>query len=293
MKLHKYDYLEDAYQVALRFEKGLKGEKNYKSKSTSSSWSKRKETWKSSSHWDKPKETKQDFKNQVEKFKPKVEAKEGGNNAQYKSLTNIRFHKCHVLGHYMRDCPNHRVIIEMEGGRYQTGDSDHSEDVEEESESDDGECEEEDMKRYLVVRRLMSALAKEELDQMENLFHAKCKIMGDVCSMIIDNGSCAKVTSAYLVEKLNLPTMKRPTPYRLQWLNECGELKVTKLVLIKFKIEKYHDEVWCDVVPMQACYLLLGWPWQYDREAKYYGKTNKYSLVKDGHKFTLLPMTPF
>ncbi|KAF7812139.1 Transposon Ty3-I Gag-Pol polyprotein [Senna tora] len=29
-----------------------------------------------------------------------------------------------------------------------------------------------------------------------------------------------------MVEKLNLPTVRHPRPYKLQWSNECGEIKV-------------------------------------------------------------------
>jgi hypothetical protein len=43
-------------------------------------------------------------------------------------------------------------------------------------------------------------------------------------------------------------------------LNECGEVMVTKEVLISFSIEKYKDKVLCDVVPMHASHLLLGRP---------------------------------
>jgi hypothetical protein len=32
-------------------------------------------------------------------------------------------------------------------------------------------------------------------------------------------------------------------PYRLQWLNECGEVKVAKQVLIVFASGKYSDEI--------------------------------------------------
>ena len=42
--------------------------------------------------------------------------------------------------------------------------------------------------------------------------------------MIIDGGSCANVASDTLVKKLNLSCVKHPKPYRLQWLNECGEV---------------------------------------------------------------------
>jgi hypothetical protein len=44
--------------------------------------------------------------------------------------------------------------------------------------------------------------------------------------MIIDGGSCANVSSDTLVKKLNLSCIKHLRPYRLQWLNECGEVKV-------------------------------------------------------------------
>jgi hypothetical protein len=43
-------------------------------------------------------------------------------------------------------------------------------------------------------------------------------------------------------------------------LNECGEVKITKQVLIAFAIGKYSDEVMCDGVPMHASHLLLGHP---------------------------------
>ena len=61
-------------------------------------------------------------------------------------------------------------------------------------------------------------------------------------------GSCTNVASTTLVEKLNLPTLKHPRLYKLQWLNDCGEVKVNKQVLVSFSIGKYKDEVLCDVL---------------------------------------------
>ena len=110
--------------------------------------------------------------------------------------------------------------------------------------------------------------------------------------MIIDSGSCVNVASATMVRKLNLQTVKHARPYKLQWLSDCGEVRVTKQVLVRFSIGKYKDEVLCDVVPMYATHLLLGRPWQFDRKAKHDGFTNRYSLVKDGRTFTLAPLTP-
>jgi hypothetical protein len=44
---------------------------------------------------------------------------------------------------------------------------------------------------------------------------------------------------------------------KLQWLNDSGEVKMTKQVVVPFSIGKYVDEVLCDVVPMQASHILL------------------------------------
>ena len=80
--------------------------------------------------------------------------------------------------------------------------------------------------------------------------------------MIIDGGSCTNVVSTELVEKLGFHTTKHPMPYKLQWLNDCGKIKVTKQVKIPFTIGRYQDEVLCDVVLMHAgppaIYFLLG-----------------------------------
>jgi len=67
-----------------------------------------------------------------------------------------------------------------------------------------------------------------------------------VCSLIIDSESCVNVCSTTLVSKLNLCTLKHAKLYRLQWLNDSGEVKVTKQVIVPFSSGKYIDEVLCD-----------------------------------------------
>jgi hypothetical protein len=96
--------------------------------------------------------------------------------------------------------------------------------------------------------------------QRENIFHTHCYVQSKVCGLIIDSGSCVNVCSTTLVSKLNLCTVKHAKPYRLQWLNDSGEVKVTKQVVVPFFIGKFVDEVLCDVVPMQASHILLGRP---------------------------------
>jgi len=86
--------------------------------------------------------------------------------------------------------------------------------------------------------------------------------------------------------------VKHPRPYKLQWLNDSGEIRVNKQVLVAFRISKYEDEVLCDVVPMQAGHLLLGRPWQFNRQVKHDGFTNKYSFVLNQRSIILVPLTP-
>nr|XP_027083526.1 uncharacterized protein LOC113705817 [Coffea arabica] len=94
-----------------------------------------------------------------------------------------------------------------------------------------------------------------------------------------------------MVDHLSLPMLRHPNPYRLQWLNESGDIKVTKQVVVLFRIGKYEDEVLCDVVPMQVSHILLGRPWQYDKKTTYDGFTNKYSFLYHNKKMTLVPLT--
>ena len=60
---------------------------------------------------------------------------------------------------------------------------------------------------------------------------------------------------------------------------------------VPFSISKYNDEVYCDVVDMDASHILFGHPWQYDVDVKHSGRSNVYQLEKDGVRYTLLPFS--
>ena len=70
--------------------------------------------------------------------------------------------------------------------------------------------------------------------------------------MIIDNGSCTNIASTTLDRKLNLTT--HAIEYKLQLLNEYGEVKVIKYVFVLFLIGRCKDEVLCDVCSY-ICYI--------------------------------------
>jgi hypothetical protein len=95
-----------------------------------------------------------------------------------------------------------------------------------------------------------------------------------------------------MVDKLALITKPHPHPYHIQWLNKSGKAKVTKLARLNFAIGSYHDVVECDVVPMHACHILLGRPWQFDKDSMHHGRWNQYSFLHHDKKIVFHPMSP-
>ena len=93
----------------------------------------------------------------------------------------------------------------------------------------------------LVARKVLTVYKDEDQIQRENIFHTRCEIQGNICSMIVDKGSCENVISNVVVDKIGLTTIKHPEPYRLQWLNDSGEMKINKQAKVKFSIDKYVD----------------------------------------------------
>ncbi|CAA7034297.1 unnamed protein product [Microthlaspi erraticum] len=108
----------------------------------------------------------------------------------------------------------------------------------------------------------------------------------------IDGGSCTNVASETMVEKLGLITKKHPRPYQLNWLNETGEMSVKNQVVVPLSIGNYKDEILCDILPMDAGHIILGRPWQSDRRVIHDGFTNRYTLLHEGRKTTLIPLSP-
>jgi len=117
----------------------------------------------------------------------------------------------------------------------------------------------------------------------------KCTAGTETIGVIVDGGNCKNMVSEALVKKLGLRRYKVRTPYKMSWFKKGDEISVRYCCLVPIQLKGYKDEVWCNVVPMDACHVLLGRPWQYDRQAIHDGRQNTYTFVKSGRRHIFWP----
>ncbi|XP_047978411.1 uncharacterized protein LOC125220295 [Salvia hispanica] len=213
--------------------------------------------------------------------------------------SKVQCFKCKGYGHYARECPNQRVMVIGQDGSVHSEDEedvvveDKEASVEPRMSYSSGEEEDEGSKSLVMLRMLnVQPDLEEHKEQRCNIFHMNCKVYSKTCLVIIDGGSCANVVSEQLVAKLGLKVDKHPNPYKLQWLGESGELKVKDQCLVPLKNGVFEDEVMCDIIPMTACHVLLGRPWEFDRRVYKNGFTNEYFYMVNGLKVRLKPLLP-
>ncbi|GJZ48798.1 putative nucleotidyltransferase, ribonuclease H [Tanacetum coccineum] len=162
---------------------------------------------------------------------------------------------------------------------------------------DDDQYEEEimsgDVGVNLMVRRsCLTPKAASDDWLKHNIFQSTCTILGKVCTFLVDPESCDNLIADEAVQKLGLKTENRLKPYKLQWLKKGGEDCFQACPCCFSAGTTYKNSVWCDVVPMDVCHLLLGRPWEYDRNTTHNGRANTYSFLFDGVKITLMPNKP-
>jgi len=238
---------------------------------------------------------KKDFKKEEKKEEPPRNLGKGkeGSASSHTRTSEIKCFKCLGRGHIASQCPTKKTMILRGVDRYSSQDENESESGSEESNESNIEDAHPCDGDLLMVRRILNNQpSPQALTQRENIFHTRCKILENTCSLIVDSGSCCNCCSTRLVDKLSLTVLPHPKPYKLHWLNEDGDLAVNHQVKVKFSIGKYEDSVLCDVVPMEACHILLGRPWQFDKKTMHNGLTNKITFTHKAKKFVLHPLLP-
>ncbi|XP_076898116.1 uncharacterized protein LOC143551604 [Bidens hawaiensis] len=217
-----------------------------------------------------------------------------GSTSKGASSSGVKCFKCGETGHRQVDCKQagkRHLLVESEDEQYEEYERapGYDEEPEYEEEFVTG-----DVGVNLVIRRsFYTPKADGDGWLKHNIFHSTCTILGKVCTFVIDSGSCDNMISEEAVQKVALKTESHHKPYKLQWLKKGGEVTVSKKALVSFSIgTTYKDDVVCDVVPMDACHLLLGRPWEYDRSIEHDGRSNSYSFMFSGVKITLVPSKP-
>ncbi|PKI66846.1 hypothetical protein CRG98_012852 [Punica granatum] len=208
------------------------------------------------------------------------------NSNSFKQQSDLKCYKCNQPGHRSSDCPRRKTLAIVEA-------EDDVEDVlcDPDDEQDMGVYDEDDYSQALVIRKLMLASKQEDESQRNKLFRTRCLIKSRPFIVIIDSCSQENIIGKAVVEKLKLPVEKHPNPYFIGWTIAVGEIRVNERCKAPFSIGRYRDQVYCDVVDMEACHLLFRRPWQYDNNAKHLGRDNTYQLVKEWVRYTLLPMS--
>ena len=197
--------------------------------------------------------------------------------------------KCFKKGHIASQCQNRRTILLRGRDEYSSQSEEASGGEEKENSEGVYPCESELM---MIRRTLNNQPNMDQETQREKIFHTRCKVFENVCSLIVDGGSCCNCCSIRMVDKLNLQLIPHPKPYKLQWINKDGELTVDKQVNVELSVGNYKDKFLCDVVPMEACHILLGRPWQFDKKTMHNGFTNEITFTHKEKKFIIYPFAP-
>uniref|UniRef100_A0A2N9IS90 Reverse transcriptase n=1 Tax=Fagus sylvatica TaxID=28930 RepID=A0A2N9IS90_FAGSY len=234
----------------------MKVERQLKRKGTARYTSVSNTTWKSK--WDRNDSAEVKRKTEPPKGKDEGTSNKPKVESQPSRNRDIKCFKCLGSGHIASQCPNRRVMIMRDNGEVMTESEDDSDEMPElvDASDDDGVVYPVTGESLVARRALNTHIKVDDAEQQrENIFHTRCHVNN-------------------------------------KWLNDCGEVRVDRQVLVTFSIGKYLDEVLCDVVPMHAGHILLGRPWQYDRRVTHDGFKNMYSFVKGGKTIKFAPLTP-
>uniref|UniRef100_A0A2N9IRP1 Reverse transcriptase n=1 Tax=Fagus sylvatica TaxID=28930 RepID=A0A2N9IRP1_FAGSY len=144
-------------------------------------------SWKS--NWRKDEGAVLKSKTEPPKRREEVPSVNKGKTESQTRNRDIKCFRCLGVGHIASQCPNKRTMIARVDGEVETESESDADQMPMLEDTCDDDVEYPVEGESLVARRALSA------------------------------------PTLPLVEKLNFPTLKHPMPYKLKWLNDCGEIK--------------------------------------------------------------------
>jgi len=106
---------------------------------------------------------------------------------------DVKCFKCFGRGHVQTQCPNQRTLFLRGVDEYSSCDNTPS--VKEEENNDERVYPYEG--ELMMIRRTINNQTSVNLEtQRENIFHIRCKVFENICSLIVDSGSCCNCCSA-------------------------------------------------------------------------------------------------
>ncbi|KAL5191390.1 putative mitochondrial protein [Glycine soja] len=106
-------------------------------------------------------------------------------------------------------------------------------------------------KKTMIMRGQDIYSSQEETTSSPSSSGSEDEVRGEESSEEVyphEEGDLLMVRKLLGVSKLNLTIIPYSKPYKLQWLNEQGEMIVNQQVKVPFSIGTYKDEVNCDIV---------------------------------------------
>ena len=94
------------------------------------------------------------------------------------------------------------------------------------------------------VHRIICAPKKAEHPQRLKVFRTRCTIDGKVFDIIIDGCSSDNIISLKVVKKLGLPTEPQTHPYRVGWITNNIDVKITEFCKVFYILMKFYVVLW-------------------------------------------------
>ncbi|XP_038989081.1 uncharacterized protein LOC120112937 [Phoenix dactylifera] len=219
------------------------------------------------------------------------------NEGRRESSSRGRCFNCHGIGHFANQCPSRALHIgeieeehpgeTVEDEEIHIADPELAEGFDEPNFTEETEPE----VRINVLRCTLTQPKECEDWRRTTIFHTYINNEDKVCKIIIDSGSCINAVSTDTISKLGLTPVDHPSPYKVAWL-DTSSIPVRYRCKVPIKFQSYHEEIWCDVLPMDVGSIILGRPWLFDQNATLFGRTNTCSFMHKGKKITLYPSPP-